>query len=270
MDKYDVFHSSPTSIQIPDEDFQQFHFIDRLLFLKLVNNLCRDVQESMRIVAFLIWLERVSYSTNSVRRVLDWPLLLINELYDQISMCLTGLETDKLVCDVFDNLHLVRQLCLSHITFENFNEHRVRVINEVMKIVNEVCVRAFKDILLNPSPPLGLPVRSFNTNGSWVFGPRMGLGVNMNLMNVFPPHMGLVGNENLPLVLPTHFRASMIRDSPNADLSEMFGGMRLVNGAEQEGDVEPDERTIFLTFSKGYYIPESEIREFFTRYDNFY
>ena len=35
---------------------------------------------------------------------------------------------------------------------------------------------------------------------------------------------------------------------------------------EENDEVSPDERTIFLTFSKGYPISETEVREFFTRY----
>lgn len=35
---------------------------------------------------------------------------------------------------------------------------------------------------------------------------------------------------------------------------------------EKEKEVSPDDRTIFLTFSKGYPTTEEEVREYFTRY----
>ena len=38
------------------------------------------------------------------------------------------------------------------------------------------------------------------------------------------------------------------------------------NDSKVEKEVSPDDRTIFLTFSKGYPTTEEEVREYFTRY----
>lgn len=48
---------------------------------------------------------------------------------------------------------------------------------------------------------------------------------------------------------------------------EVSGESGVDQEAGQHGEeaVPPDERTIFLTFSKGYPISENEVRDFFTR-----
>ena len=52
-------------------------------------------------------------------------------------------------------------------------------------------------------------------------------------------------------------------------MSDMLNSLSLndVGHPVEAEEVSADERTIFLTFSKGYPISENEVREFFTRYD---
>ncbi|KAE9445230.1 hypothetical protein C3L33_22872, partial [Rhododendron williamsianum] len=55
----------------------------------------------------------------------------------------------------------------------------------------------------------------------------------------------------------------------NEEMGELFGSLSLQGegtGGGEETQVPPDDRTIFLTFSKGYPISENEVREFFTRF----
>lgn len=60
----------------------------------------------------------------------------------------------------------------------------------------------------------------------------------------------------------------------NSDITEVLNSLHIGDsgdiGADQEVgerrlEVPADERTIFLTFSKGYPISENEVRDFFTR-----
>lgn len=55
----------------------------------------------------------------------------------------------------------------------------------------------------------------------------------------------------------------------NEEMGELFGSLSLQGegtGGGEERQVPPDDRTIFLTFSKGYPISENEVRDFFTRF----
>lgn len=69
------------------------------------------------------------------------------------------------------------------------------------------------------------------------------------------------------------------RDILNNEMADMLSRLHLreddgdgdgdgggVRGDQVEEEVSEDERTIFMTFSKGYPISEKEVREFFTRY----
>ncbi|XP_074359913.1 uncharacterized protein LOC141700038 [Apium graveolens] len=56
-----------------------------------------------------------------------------------------------------------------------------------------------------------------------------------------------------------------VLENPDADLSEFLEECRWWMVARRPPYVAPEDRTIFLTFSKGYYLPESDIREFFIR-----
>ncbi|CAA3030830.1 Hypothetical predicted protein [Olea europaea subsp. europaea] len=49
------------------------------------------------------------------------------------------------------------------------------------------------------------------------------------------------------------------------ELGEMLSRSLTISRENQEQEVPPDDRTIFLTFSKGYPISEDEVRDFFTR-----
>ncbi|KAL7148349.1 hypothetical protein ABFS83_06G172600 [Erythranthe nasuta] len=71
----------------------------------------------------------------------------------------------------------------------------------------------------------------------------------------------MMGNE-LGEMLSRNLTINSPRETTNA--VNINGGVAVRNDGEEE-EVGPDDRTIFLTFSKGYPITEDEVREFFTR-----
>ncbi|CAI9772430.1 unnamed protein product [Fraxinus pennsylvanica] len=73
----------------------------------------------------------------------------------------------------------------------------------------------------------------------------------------FPIH----GAGELPL--PT-YDFVLQREILSNELGEMLS-RNLTFSGDQEQEIPPDDRTIFLTFSKGYPISEDEVRDFFTR-----
>lgn len=222
----------------------------RKLFYRLVHKLGRNVDESMHVVAFLIWLERIRYSHNPVHKVIAWPFHLVDQLADEIAGFLRCLEREK-VGSEYIYLFSVRKLCSRHIKLFEFHRRRNRILESVAKIVFEVCKRAFKDILISDREFVDVEGEKMwldyiNPGGF----PQIGLGRNSGSSNIMAPADNVIS----------------VQEDRNADCSNMFGGMQLGKGCEDEPDVPPDDRTIFLTFCKGSYILESEIQEFFTRY----
>nr|XP_004237665.3 uncharacterized protein LOC101251279 [Solanum lycopersicum] len=63
----------------------------------------------------------------------------------------------------------------------------------------------------------------------------------------------------IPQMLPTPYNYH----HDIGDISEMFKNN--LNILEEETETAPEDRTVFLTFSKGYPISEAEVKEFFTR-----
>lgn len=232
--------------RVSDQEFNLYHTIDRKLFYMLICNLGRNVDESMQVVAFLIWLEKIRYSRSAVFKVISWPLHLVFQLADEVAallMCLmsTYLQNESI------STYLIAKLCSGDINLVHFHQNRIKILENVKKVVVEVCMRAFRDILTGGNPVFVPPPVYPHVTGGFR---QLGFGENLGPGNYLPPSHQLV----------------RILEHPNADLSEIFGGLQLVDGCENEADVPPDDRTIFLTFSRGYYIAKVEIQEFFTRY----
>ncbi|KAK1382416.1 hypothetical protein POM88_020151 [Heracleum sosnowskyi] len=245
---------------VSDQHFNLYHTIDRTLFYRLVRKLGHNVDESMFVVAFLIWLERIRYSKNAVHKVISWPFHFIDQLANEIAVFFIWMDNDDLGQEFMDP-RLLQMLCSREINLLYFREKRSKITESVRNIISEVCMRAFRDILTSDSQFVD------------AHGDRMWFAYNTNLPRppLYHNVVGGIPQPELPGSLGSgHFMGPMynvgnVLANPDADLSELFGGMQLVDGCEDEPHVAPDDRTIFLTFSKGYYIPESEIREFFTR-----
>ncbi|KAL7109484.1 hypothetical protein ACP275_06G178100 [Erythranthe tilingii] len=108
-----------------------------------------------------------------------------------------------------------------------------------------------------PPPPPGL-----------VAADAVGIPIHMlAAAGIFPVYdlaaqRQLMGNE-LGEMLSRNLSINSPRETTNAVII-INGGVAVRNDGEEE-EVGPDDRTIFLTFSKGYPITEDEVREFFTR-----
>lgn len=229
-----------------NDDFNLFHSIDRRLFSTLVHNLLINPAESMRVMAFLIWLERSGLSTNSVKKVVEWPWNLIHQLADQILAVLRCAENERFSRQKRTDISLLQKLCQRHVNLLQFHETRIEVLGGVSKIVNEVCVRAFEDLV----------------QSSFVESSQFGVN-HCPVVPDLPFEYSRVGGngnfsqQNLPR-----------REVSQVELTQILSGMNLGDlVSEEESAVPPDERTIFLTFSRGYPISEFEVRDFFTRYD---
>ncbi|PPS17777.1 hypothetical protein GOBAR_AA02800 [Gossypium barbadense] len=193
---------------VPDQQFNMFHNIDRELYTVLVMNLCRDSVESLHCIALWLWLERVGFK-KVVTKLLSLPRVLVNELADEALACLGVIHNEKVspLSTRRNDTPLMQRLIDSELALPFFAKHRLIAVRGLAKLVNEVCMRALKDIMQQAVERKA--------------------------------HQSL------------------------ADLSLVqFGSLP---AAAQTNEVHPDDRTIFVTFSKGYLVHEWEVREFFTR-----
>ncbi|GMN52996.1 hypothetical protein TIFTF001_022136 [Ficus carica] len=228
---------STPPVFVSQEEFMGFHAIDRELYAALVISLFRDPAEAMQIMALWLWLESEGFH-NLVKKMLSLPQFLINELADEAVVCLSFITAPEtpLSHETNGEIPLIQSLMEKEISFQYFRDNRLRAGQEIAKIMKEVCVRALSDIMqqANQVQDLGMPADAATS-----FHHSPGLGLNLG-----------PGPGPYPVQIQQPWNG--------ASTSTNAGNSKPDNG------VHPDDRTMFVTFSKGYPVFEWEVREFFT------
>ncbi|XVF35133.1 hypothetical protein REPUB_Repub18cG0118600 [Reevesia pubescens] len=204
-------------------EFNSFHRIDRELYTLLVINLWREPVESIQVMALWLWLERVGFK-NVVHKILSLPYILVNELADEAVACLNIINNDQLASlSEGNDIPLMQSLMdQEDLSLQFFYENRLIATQGIARIVNEVCMRALRDIMQH----------AIERNAA----------------------QSLADNHQL--------QQPMVR----LGLPQMgFGPADVELPWTEENEVPPDDRTMFVTFSKGYPVYEWEVREFFSR-----
>ncbi|KAJ1380679.1 hypothetical protein SESBI_45820 [Sesbania bispinosa] len=217
---------SASSFTVTQEEFFLFHKIDRDLYGILVIHLFREPAECMQIFGMWLWLERIGIR-NMVKKILSLPNLLINEVVDETLLCLRCMNSGILTplsSDVND-IPLLQSLMNKENSFQFFYENRVAALQGMAKVVQEVCVRAFDDI----------------------------------------SQQAMIRNA-VERMVETQQKA--VTSQSSEDQSFWFGSIGPSNvrlgSVVQNNEELADDRTLFVTFSKGYRVEEWEVREFFT------
>ncbi|XP_059634735.1 uncharacterized protein LOC132277046 [Cornus florida] len=217
-----------TQFTITLEQFLQFHAIDRELYKILVSDVWRDPLESMQIMAFWLSLERMG-SKNVIKKILSLPHILINELADEAGTCLNCINNDQFLfssepCDI----PLTQCVTENEVCLQFFHENRVAINRGVNKVLTQVCYRALTDIMQ----------KAIQRNAA------LSLAESQMPISSPPCHQSFV--------------------QPGISHSVVGGSSGSFQGWTQANVVPQDDRTMFVTFSKGYPVSEWEVREFFT------
>ncbi|GLT70079.1 hypothetical protein SLA2020_421800 [Shorea laevis] len=260
------------------EEFYAFHNIDRIMFFRLVFNLQRDPGESMKVMAFLLWLEQTKQACNLVYHTLPWPNSLVNALANEVVLCLQCIESVEFP-SALNSVHvpLIHKMTKGGVSLRLFHDDRLCIIHGIEKNVNEVCLRAFEDMMEQ--------VKQSKAKSS--VEDIGGQGMNPLFQEVPPVVPGVVNYETTVLGTvqqePRLVTAGVDSKSVELDVYDLGVQRKVMNGEvgedmsrlhisntpgekeKREVEVPAEERTIFLTFSKGYPISEKEIRDFFTR-----
>ncbi|OMO71593.1 hypothetical protein CCACVL1_18142 [Corchorus capsularis] len=268
--------ASSSSSTVSHEEFKLFHNIDRGIFIRLVLNLRRDIGESLNVMGLLLWLEHGIYAPNLIYEIQHWPDSGINDLAEEAIKCLNCMENIEFPSFYEDSnliIPLIRQVTKNGISLRLIHENRHCVIRGIVKLVEDVCIRAFDDItkqVLQYNSMAADEVISIERNSEpfRFYGPLV-----RPILPVF--NVGELSKE-----IPANQQASLHESSvisaqnkfAKEDLEEMINTINKIcildegrNNNNNEDEVEADDRTIFLTFSKGYPISQTEVTEFFTR-----
>ncbi|CAJ2649960.1 hypothetical protein L195_g041873 [Trifolium pratense] len=229
--------NSSTIVTLSHEDFLLFHQMDRDLYSILVNNLSRDPLESMQLLSLWLWLERVGFRS-VVKNIMALPVILINEIADESTICLSYLvNTNNNTCLIpslspaseSNEIPLLQSIVKEEITLKLFLENRATVIQGIESTKQDICLKALSDIM-QEAMMRDMAERMVEHN-NLLFG-------SLGPANL---QFGSVGGSGIAgAIIP----------------QQIYN-----NGG---GFVAPDDRTLFVTFSKGYRVEEWEVRNFLT------
>ncbi|KAF8400977.1 hypothetical protein HHK36_014280 [Tetracentron sinense] len=307
------------------EELRWFHSIDRELYARLVMNLRRDPGQSMQVIAFWIWLEQAGCE-NIVKKLLTLSNSLVNAVADEAIILLAFLQNDSDLPSPpprDNDIHLTLSLARNDLSLQFLHEHRLTAISGVSKVVNDVCIRAFQDIVQQAlaSGAVQPRVRSIGEGSSSGVMPMGGEGSSvqrvihgqavivqggmvipdggcsaqdvMHMMSMPSPFLrpvtpipfGHGSRFSLPSVIggpsgmsqqfpsTDHYysgflqQATQVMPSVHPHSIEDSGRSNLNPNSQPwniNEEVPQDERTMFITFSRGYRISEGEVRDFFT------
>ncbi|KAK8654881.1 hypothetical protein V6N13_107477 [Hibiscus sabdariffa] len=210
------------------EELHAYHAIDRSIFSRLVINLRRDLAESMLVMAMWFWLEETGYP-NIIAKLMNVSDPVLEALAGEAVTCLNCLGSTNPTVPHNAILPLTARIMEKDISLLMFHQNRFSTINGIKNFMTTVCSRIFTDILQH---------------------------VTGNTSQVTP---------NQPLIIPgfPHSLFGSVTIVPRAmDHDFPIGGLW---GWHPSNNVTEDDRTLFLTFSRGFPVLEEEIRELFTK-----
>ncbi|KAJ8751635.1 hypothetical protein K2173_025791 [Erythroxylum novogranatense] len=210
------------------EELHLFHDTDREVFSKLVITLMRDPAESLLVVATWLWLEDVGYP-NIIVKMADLLNSVVNALADEAVLALKCLESNTFPRLTGGGLSLTSRLMDKNISLGMFVQNKFTAISGIKNFLNTVCSRIFTDILQHV-----------------IAGKSAVMSIGQPLLVPGFPHP-VFGNV---IILP---RA--------VDNEFPTGGLW---GWEANNNITEDERTMFLTFSRGFPVTKEEVTDLFT------
>ncbi|CDP13501.1 unnamed protein product [Coffea canephora] len=211
-------------------DVYTFYSIDRRIFTRLVMFLTRDPAQSLLVMAFWLCLEDMNFGSCITRKLTRLSNPTLNDVAEEAVQCLNCLElgTPPALRNRSRELPLTSMIVEKRLSLRLFYENKFTMICGIKAFLNHVCANAFADILAQFYPSQA----------------------NFNYPLIIPgfPH-------------PTFGSLAIIPRAPDYVFPcEGIWGWGLNIEAPE------DDRTIFLTFSRGYPVTETEVRELFASY----
>ncbi|XP_042055475.1 uncharacterized protein LOC121800000 [Salvia splendens] len=226
------------------EAFKLFHGIDRSLYVILIRDLLRDPLECLYIMGFWLWLERTGFS-NFVSKALSLPPFLINELADEAVSCIKSTNAQFPFSSKATEIPLTRSLVKREIYLQFFIDNRLTAFIEIENLVRGVCLPSLSDIMQ-----------------ARVYGVLAKAPAEAPLM-MAPRHAASTSSANyVPEPSPVD---NLTQSIANLEIAASGGDSSPSRGKGKANEVSRNERTMFVTFSKGYPVNEYEVKLFFER-----
>ncbi|KAK7400720.1 hypothetical protein VNO78_12001 [Psophocarpus tetragonolobus] len=217
-------------------ELHQFHRTHREVFCFLIFKLHRDLTQSLLVMALWIWLEHNGYP-NISHRVMSLPLTSIDALVNEALSCLKCLKVHNFVIPKDGGLPSTTKLTHRDISLRIFNEKRYTIVTGIKSVLKNICARIFADVL-------HIVLKS---NHIKKVGTLRGNRSHMPLTIPGFPHP-LFGTFDVPP-----------KNTMNLDLFDV----RIWTNSPFD-DVTIDDKTMFLTFSRGFPVSEDEAKQLFT------
>ncbi|ESW29788.1 hypothetical protein PHAVU_002G099200 [Phaseolus vulgaris] len=223
---------------ISTDELHLFHKTHREVFCFLVFRLHRDMTQSLLVMALWIWLEHNGYP-NFSHKVMDLSPASINDLVDEAVSCLKCLERENFATPNDGGLPSTKSLTQKGISLRIFKEKRYTIIAGIKSVLKNICARIFGDVLQ-------IIIRSKNINRG-----RTSRG-NMSDKALTIP--------GFPHPLFGAFNINPPDTTMNLDLFDLRIWMK-----GPCDDVSTDDKSMFLTFSRGFPVSEGEVIKLFKR-----
>ncbi|OWM89681.1 hypothetical protein CDL15_Pgr024429 [Punica granatum] len=141
--------SSWAPFVITQKEINNFYNIDRTVYTRLVIHLHRNPVGSMHVIALWIWFERLGcHKENLVNQMLEFPDGKISVLADEAATCLMYIEHKDLPPENDQQqIPMTLRLTGAPLSLRFFYENRDEIMSTILNIVNDVCIKAFLDIM---------------------------------------------------------------------------------------------------------------------------
>jgi hypothetical protein len=221
---------------ISTEQLYLFHRMDRKIFSLLVVQLARDPSLCLLVMALWLCLENLGYPS-LISKLVGISLNIINGVAQEAESCLMCLELENFPIPKNGGLLLTTTILEMEISLQLFKMRRYSIIYGVKSVLNQTCARIFDDILLSV----------------------LGTTHVSRLIPPYPYYRPMIDIPKFPHRLfgkfpPTNF------EEFDCDLF----GQRIWKNRRLFDNLKDGDKTLFLTFSKGFPVTREEVRYFFT------
>lgn len=233
-----TFQVDAMDSNVSTEELRSYHSIDRDLYTRLVVQLRRDPAQSLRIMAFWLLLEQLGCPSISFA-VRTMSNTAVDALFEEALAILHCMQSKTQPSRRNGAIAKTHHLTNKKITLQYVHERRVDILNGITIIISQVCARVLEDIIEETGRSqesvaqiLGMSIRLDECSAG---------GDQARPTQLKMPILPFIPHASHPAFHPSH--RFEVGESSNAKTAE-----------------PPHDRTMFMTFSRGYPISEDELR----------
>ncbi|RZC58495.1 hypothetical protein C5167_005798 [Papaver somniferum] len=225
------------------QDIHSYHQMDREMYSRLVINLSRDPFRCMDIIALWMCVEHVSYP-NFVLKIMKLKESVLNTAADEAILILDCITSKTPPPKLKSKKVIPYTLSLTsnkEISLANLYECKGRVRSGITQKVDEVCIKAFYDVLqkaLEKNPEF-----RHQPTGGLNFGADKYRSELASLINVSASSSSTKDASNVSASSSTTNNASNVSASSSSTKNASKG----------------EKRTMFVTFSRGFPTSDQEL-----------